>query len=68
MAAGARLTRRGRASTRQTGSDTVLFALVKQATLKRRIQGRTLLDSFNATALGEFESAVDAQLAASERA
>lgn len=64
-----RLTATGRASrSTRSGGGTVLFVLVRQATLKRRIQGRRLLDSFARRFEGEFGRALQALLSPEERA
>jgi Family of unknown function (DUF6441) len=61
-----RLTPRGRLAKRQTGANTVLFVLVKQATLRPRIKGRAMLDEIAARAPGEITSEVASQLAGSD--
>jgi hypothetical protein len=60
VAAGRRLTRTGR-GTKTRGDDTVLFVLVRQATLKTRIQGRALLANLQARAPGDLDDAIVAR-------
>jgi hypothetical protein len=52
------LTPTGRMAKRQAGAPTVLFVLVKQATLKKRIQGRALIERLKGRFAGDFASAV----------
>lgn len=54
-----KLTPGGRKAKRQTGANTVLFALVRQATLKKRIKGRALLAEIK----GRFPSEIVGEIA-----
>lgn len=57
VAPGQRLTRTGRVS-KLSGPDTVLFILLPQATVRRRIRGRALLASFDQRFGADFEDAL----------
>jgi hypothetical protein len=57
VAPGQHLTRTGRVS-RRSGPDTVLFILLPQATLHRRIRGRALLANFDRRFGTDFEDAL----------
>ncbi len=59
-----RLTPRGRMAKRQTGENTVLFVLVKSATLRKRIRGRALLADLGARFPGEVAADIAARLGA----
>lgn len=56
--AGHRLTRTGRMARSQSGGATVLFALVKQATLRRRIRGTALVEDIKRSFERDFASAL----------
>jgi hypothetical protein len=64
---GARLTRTGRMAKNQAGDATVLFALVKSATLKPRPMGREVLKSIQASFEGDFTQALTTELPAENR-
>jgi hypothetical protein len=64
---GARLTRTGRMAKNQRGSATVLFALVRQATLKPRPMGREVLRRIEANFLTDFTGALAAELDPKDR-
>jgi hypothetical protein len=61
-ASGARYTPTGRFAKRQQGQATVLFALVKQATLKRRPMGREVLKQISGSFVGDFYAALAEEL------
>lgn len=61
------LTPTGRLAKRQHGRGTPLFALVKQATLKKRIRGRAVLNEIAASFEGDFARALMAELPAAYR-
>lgn len=61
-ASGLRLTRAGHMAKNQAGKPTVLFALVKQATLKQRPMGRQVLADLKASFLADFAGALAAEL------
>lgn len=65
-ASGARLTRTGRMAKRQAGKPTVLFALVRQATLKQRPMGREVLASLQASYMADFTGALATELGPDE--
>jgi len=67
VAAGRKLTPTGRDAKRQDGKSTPLFALVKQATLKKRIRGRAVLNEIAASFEGDFARALMAELPAAYR-
>jgi Family of unknown function (DUF6441) len=52
----------GKLAKRQDGSNTVLFVLVKQATLRKRIQGRALLEQIKGRFAGEYGAAFAAAI------
>lgn len=57
-----RLTPTGRRAKHQTGENTVLFVLVKSATLKKRIRGAAILEDFKASFLADFVAEVASRL------
>jgi len=59
---GLRVTKTGRISKRQTGEATVLFVLVREAHLSKRIQGRAVLDEMLRNFEGGFAAALMQEL------
>ena len=59
---GTRLTKRGVRTKRQTGKPTVLFALVRQATLRKRINSLAILEEIKAAFPGDFTAELAATL------
>lgn len=65
---GLRVTRTGREAKSQRGQATPLFALVRQATLKRRIRGQAVLDEIRDSFPGEFVALLAQELGPEETA